>query len=181
MKKLKNAYSALLVLSKKYNDIYEFSDNISRCEQCLKWIEIVEKNNIQLSESQVTTNNNYISCSEYSSIYTIEENRSISWEDDGKKPKIGTYVFNISFGTGAYIFGEDYPTEFFKKFFAELKGYKPDYIDSANKSLYWEIKNASKIYNEFGAIFEKYKELNREDIKQRRIKKMEAELKKLKN
>ena len=52
------------------------------------------------------------------------ERRSISWSDDGRQPKNETLLY-ISYPTGAYIFGGDYPTEFFQKFFLELKTYNP--------------------------------------------------------
>lgn len=86
----------------------------------------------------------------------------------------------ISFSTGPYIFGEDYPQEFFQRFFEELRSLDPDYTDLANKALYWKIENASAAYKAFPEILKKYRELNKEDIKQRRIAKLEADLQKLK-
>ena len=105
-------------------------------------------------------------------------NRTISWPDDGRQPK-DELLLCISFPTGTYIFGEDYPTEFFQRFFLELKSYNPKYIDAANKSLYFSMDNACKIFNEYDSILKRYYEENKEDIKQRKIRKMKIELAKL--
>jgi len=64
--------------------------------------------------------------------------RHISWSDDGKQPE-DELLLVISFPTGAYIFGDDYPTEFFKEFFQELKTYNPKYTDTTNKTLYFQF------------------------------------------
>ncbi len=110
--------------------------------------------------------------------YGEKYNRIISWSDDGIQPK-DELLLCISYPTGAYIFGDDYPTEFFQKFFLELKTYNPKYTDSANKSLYFSMDNASKIYNAYDSIVKKYYEENKEDLKQRKIKKMKDDLVKL--
>lgn len=105
-------------------------------------------------------------------------NRSISWSVDGRQPK-DELLFFVSFSTGAYIFGGDYPVEFFQKFWLELKSFNPDYIDEANHSIYWKIENAKIPFNEFDSVLKKYNELNREDIKKRRIEEMRLELERL--
>lgn len=84
---------------------------------------------------------------------------------------------------GAYIFGssytDDYPTEFFKQFFNELKTYAPRYIDSANKSLYYSMISAGRIYNDFRGILDKYYRLNKEDYNKRKVEKLKKEIEKL--
>lgn len=107
-------------------------------------------------------------------------NRTISWSVDGRQPK-DEFLLQISFSTGAYIFGDDYPTELFQKFWLELKTFKPDYIDEANNSLYWNIENAKEIFNSFDDILKKYNEINKNEYKQRKIDNMQKELDKLKN
>ena len=77
------------------------------------------------------------------------------------------------------MFDKDYPTAFFQKFWLELKTYKPDYIDEANHCLYWKLENAKEMFNSFDDVLKKYYDLNREDVKQRRIEKMKADLAKL--
>jgi hypothetical protein len=85
----------------------------------------------------------------------------------------------IKFPTGAYMFGEDYPVEFFQRFFLELKSYNPKYVDSTNKGLYFSLDNAGKIHNAYRDIIKKYREENLKDLKQRKIKKMKDDLAKL--
>ncbi|MEG7769297.1 hypothetical protein U2086_14745, partial [Listeria monocytogenes] len=82
----------------------------------------------------------------------------------------------VGFSTGAYIFGGDYPTDLFQRFFNELKTYSPKYQDSSNKYLYYSLDNAGIFFNQFNDIFKKYNDINREEFKQRKIKKMEDEL-----
>lgn len=110
--------------------------------------------------------------------------RTISWPVDGRQPT-DELLFSLKFPTGSYIFGDsfndDYPVDFFKQFWLELKSFNPDYIDEVNHALYWKIENAKIIFNSFEDIINKYHKLNHEDVKQRRIKKMEEELAKLKN
>lgn len=124
--------------------------------------------------------NDYVSVGMYGEKYR----RTISWEDSGDQPD-GELLLSIGFSTGAYIFGnyfdDDYPREFFDEFFAELKSYDPKYSDTANKILYYAMDNAGKIFNEFPEILKKYYEKNKEDIKQRKIKRIEADLAKLRN
>lgn len=103
--------------------------------------------------------------------------RSISWSEDGKQP-VNEWIYSIGFSTGAYIFGEDYyyQQSLFRQFFEELRTYKPDYEDLHNNYLYWKIENASTIYKQFYNILEKYKTLNREELGERKIAKLKAEL-----
>ena len=110
--------------------------------------------------------------------------RRISRSDDGRQPE-NELLLKISFPGGPYMFGngdifnKDYPTVFFEKFWSELKTYSPKYIDSMNYGLYFSMENASTIFNNFDNILKKYYELNKDDIKKRRILKMKNELAKL--
>lgn len=105
----------------------------------------------------------------------------ISWSDDRRQP-IDEWVYVISFPEGPFIFGEDYDYQkpLFIEFFNELKNYSPDYLDTNNHKLYWNVKNAKNIFNDFNEIFKKYKEKNRSELKEREIKKLEVKLLKLK-
>lgn len=106
--------------------------------------------------------------------------RTISWSVDGRQPE-DELLLQISFPTGAYIFGGDYPNDFFQKFWLELKSFNPDYTDEANHSVYWKVQNAKEIFNSFENILDKYRQLNREDFNKRRIAQMKEELEKLEN
>jgi hypothetical protein len=108
--------------------------------------------------------------------------RSISWAEGGKQP-VDEWIYSIGFSTGAYIFGDDYngQQQLFQDFFEELRTYKPDYEDLHNHNLYWKAKNAKKIMSNFKEILNKYHDKNREELKSRKIAKLEAELKNIKS
>lgn len=127
-------------------------------------------------------NLDWIDCGEYVKIgrYGEKHNRTIGWSDDDSQPEDEILV-SIGFCTGAYVFDSDYPTDFFQKFFQELKSYGPKYCDSTNKKLYFTLDNSREVFNNFSSILNKYHDLNKEDRKQRKILKMEKELLELKN
>jgi len=101
--------------------------------------------------------------------------RYISWSDDDRQPK-DEWLLNFSFSTGAYIFDRDYPTDIFQDFWNELKTYNPKYIDSANHNMYFSLKDAGKVLNDYKSIYNKYVQINREDSKKRQILKLQKEL-----
>jgi len=108
--------------------------------------------------------------------------RTISWSDDGRQPN-DEWLFVISFPTGAYIFGDyfksEYPKQTFNTFFNELKSLGAKYSDSANSSLYFTEENSKKVYDAFWGIFNKYKAMVADEMKEQRKKELEAELAKL--
>ena len=108
--------------------------------------------------------------------------RYISWSEGDKQP-VDEWLYQLHFGTGAYIFGEDYEGQqrLFQDFFEELRTYKPDYEDLHNHCLYWKIENAKEIMENYMVILNKYCERNRNELKSRKIEKLEKELQKLKN
>jgi hypothetical protein len=181
MEKTKKAYDEILAVLNKYRDIivFDIRDLDSRSKQHLFGLELKEKYGLNIDPSDVRSLDWYRK-GEYLSIgwWGEKYSRTISWEDNGKQPK-DELLLQISFSTGAYIFGDDYPTEFFKKFFLELKGYNPKYCDTVNKSLYFSMNNAAKVFNDFSDILKKYREQNSIDAKKRKIKKIKEELEKL--
>lgn len=84
-------------------------------------------------------------------------------------------LLEISFSTGAYIFGDDYPKEFFSKFYAELKAYEPKYCDDLNHCLYFSMDNAMEIFNAYRDICEKYIKENQNDFLRRKAEKLRKE------
>lgn len=180
MKNAKEVYREILnVLNKYKNDIvFDVADLEIKAKHHLFGIELVEKYGFDIDPKRIYStdwqklmDNMYIG-------FWDGERRSISWSDDGRQPKNET-LLNLNYPTGAYIFGRDYPTDFFQKFFLELKTYEPKYIDSHNSSLYFSLENAGKIHNAYKGILKRYYEENKEDIKQRKIKQMKADLAKL--
>jgi hypothetical protein len=183
MKIAKEAYSEILKTLKKYKDICIFDiDNLERQSKYhLFGLELKEKYGLNIDPIKIESLQ-WIRFNDYKIISLCGEKyrKVISWSDDGTQPE-DELLFQICFSTGAYIFGEDYPTDLFQKFWLELKTFNPDYTDTANHCLYWKIENAKNIFNSFEDIMKKYIEINKEDIKQRKIKKLEEDLKKLKN
>lgn len=98
-----------------------------------------------------------------------------------KIPNCSTYaggedLLNISFPTGAYIFGERYDTKYFDEFFAELQDVPPDYIDKINHSLYYRPEKAAKAYEHYRATCKKYIDNNKARVKQWQIENLKKQL-----
>lgn len=182
LKNAKETYNLVLSIVENNQDLFPFSHSelSSQLDLYYFYLELVHKYNIPINKSRVYSTD-WIKDSDHITFgrYGEKYNRTISWSTDGRQPD-DEFLMNISFPTGAYIFGEDYPQNFFQKFFEELRSLNPDYTDLANKSLYWKIENASIVYKAFPEILKKYQVLNREDIKKRKIAAMEEELQKLK-
>ena len=105
--------------------------------------------------------------------------RTIGWSDDGRQPE-DEWLYIIGFSTGAYFFGEHYPATLFSKFWKELVGLKPKYIDTANHCLYFSHDNAAHAQTELRTILKKYSGMVKEDKRRMDIEKLESELTKLK-
>jgi len=103
----------------------------------------------------------------------------IGWENDDKIPN-EEYLYALAFPTGAYYFHPDYPTELFKRFFAELCTYNPAFKDSHNSSVYFRPDNAKEIHDAYPSIEVKYRDQVKEELRVMRIAELEAELKKAK-
>lgn len=178
----KNTYAKILDQISKAKDsvVFDYKDLEFKSKCHLFGIELQEKHGLDL-DPKIIRSLDYHKFNDYLFIgwYGEKYRRDVSWSDDGKQPE-DELLLVISFPTGAFIFGSDYPQELFKEFFQELKTYKPKYSDTANKSLYFSMENAGKMFNDFPSILKKYHEKNTEDSKKRKIKKMEEELEKLK-
>ena len=177
----KKVYNSILKIAKKHKDLlnYDFDMIELTAKDHLFGLELKEKYGLNVNPKRIDNiqwkelkNNVYLT-------YIDGVNRKISWPDDGKQPK-GEYLILLKYSTGAYIFGNDYPTEFFQKFWIELKSFNPDYIDSANKCLYFKLENAKEIFNQYDSILKKYYDLNKEDVKQREILALQRKLETLK-
>jgi len=182
LQETKKIYDSILKIARKNNDIlnYDFKDLELRAKNHLFGIELKEVYGLNIDE-KIFRNTRYQELKNNVHLTFIDsETTTISWEDDGKEPK-GETLIKFSYPTGAYIFGGDYPKDFFQKFFLELKSYNPDYCDSMNKSLYFKLENSKDIFNNYDSIVKKYYDLNKEDFKQREILRIENELKKLKS
>lgn len=179
----KKAYKDILETIKKYDGIvnYDYEELTKVSNLYLFGIELKEKYGLNIEPSEIFSLN-YNHFGEYMSIgwWGEKYNRDIGCPDNGKKPK-DELLLSLWFPTGAFIFGEDYPKEIFWKFWEELKKYNPKYIDTINSEMYFSMKNARNIFNEFPKILEKYYEINETDKKQREIKGLQEKLNKLQN
>jgi hypothetical protein len=181
LQETKKVYDSILKIARKNKDLlnFDFQDLELKANNHLFGLELKEVYGLEIDDKRIYNiqyqelkNNVHLT-------YIDSERTTISWEDNGKKPQ-GERLIKFSYPTGAYIFGRDYPCDFFKKFFLELKSFNPDYIDSANSSLYFKLENAKEVFNNYDSIIKKYYELNKEDFKQREIIRMQEELDKLK-
>jgi hypothetical protein len=184
MNTTEKAYREILKVLNKYKTeiVFDVDDLENKAKHHLFGVKLVEKYGFELEPESIKSTD-WQKLKENIHIgFWDGELRKISWSDDGSQPNKETLLC-ISYPTGAYMFGGDYPTEFFEKFFLELKTYKPKYIDSVNKSLYFSLDNAGKVYNAYDSIIKRYYEENKEDLKKRNkkrnIKKMKDELAKL--
>ena len=180
MNTTEKAYKEILkVLNKYKSDIAFDVDSLEiKAKHHLFGVELVEKygfnldpKRIQSTDWQELRENVFIG-------FWDGERSKVSWSDDGRQPN-NEILLCIKYPTGAYIFGGDYPTEFFQKFFLELKKYNPKYIDSAYICLYFSLDNGGEIFNHYDSIVKRYHKENKEDLEQRKIKKMKVELSKL--
>jgi len=181
LEKAQKTYKSLFSLLKKNKEFINL--DISTLEYQAKChlfgLELKEKYGLNIEPTHIR-DLEWIEFGDFVRIGFYDGNkRAISWPEFGKQPQ-GEYLLKISFSTGAYIFGDDYPTIFFQKFWDELMSYNPDYTDIHNNCIYFSLNNAKDIFNNFSDIYRKYQLLNKEDIKQREILKLEKQLEKLK-
>lgn len=177
LQETKKIYDSILKIARKNKDLlnFDFQDLELKANNHLFGLELKEVYGLEIDE-KIINNIQYQKLKDNVYLAFIDSERTtISWEDSGKKPK-GERLIMFSYPTGPYIFGQDYPFEFFKKFFLELKSFKPDYVDSTNSNLYFKLENAKEVFNNYDSILKKYYELNKEDFKQREIIRKQKEL-----
>lgn len=117
----------------------------------------------------------------------LDSNMSVGiWGEDYRRTICNSYMqpnneklFSISFPTGPYLFGDDYPKELFERFFEEIKTYQPKYIDDINHHLLFDLDNGAKLYKKYYEILKKYDDEYRAGIKQRKINKLKEEIERL--
>lgn len=114
----------------------------------------------------------------YIGLWGTDFNRTIAWSDDGRQPE-NEWLYQISFPTGAYIFGDGYLTDVFNKFFVELKLFNPKYLDSANHNLYYTEENSAAVDAALPTLLEKYQAIAAEAYKLLKIENAKAEIARL--
>lgn len=184
MNNTEKAYKEIFKVLNKYKDdvIFDINSLKKSSELHLFGIKLKDEYGLNIDPKYVNRFDWY-EVNRYCHICTWGTGHSISWSDDKRQPEIGEVLVVYSFPTGAYIFGSsyenDYPTEFFKSFWDELKSYSPKYCDTVNHSLYFSIETAKDVFNNFNEILKKYHDLNQIEFRQRKIDKMKQEIAKL--
>jgi hypothetical protein len=173
-----NGYKELIRIIEDYN-LDDMQKVKIDAEKRIFAFEFLNKYNIEIDPNKLSINNGVIWTSFYTPFgdiylgtYGNKYNRTVT---NNKQDVDEEVLLHISFPTGAYIFGEDYPKEFFAKFYSELKSYNPKYCDDLNKGLYFSMDNATNIFNDYRNICKKYIDENRNDCKQRKIKELREE------
>ena len=177
---LKSDYKKFMAYAKKYQHLSCVDLSRFDCESKLHLLQYELKNVYGLDFNEKINSLTWQEVKPYRYYINWQDNMNISWSDDGCQPHIGERLIKISFSTGAYIFGDSYPTEIFQQFYRELQSYNPKYQDTANRSLYFELSKSKDVFNNFDDIFRKYKDKVSEYIKKKRIEELEKELKNLK-
>ena len=183
MNKTEIAYKEILKVLKKYKDdiVFDVDSLEEKSKNHLFGVKLVEKYGFKLNPRCIySTDWQELKSNVFIGFYDGDNRRKISWEDKDKQPKNETLLC-INFPTGAYIFGEDYPTDIFNDFFNELKTYKPKYVDTRNHSLYFSLNNGGKVFNDYDSILEKYHNEYKTKAKEREIKKLKEQLAILEN
>ena len=181
MEKIKQAYEEILGVIKKHREVcvYDIEDMERSAKLHLLGVELQNVHGFNINPRNIHSLDwNGLGSYRHIGWFGGKYKRTISWPDDGRQPE-DEMLLVIGFPTGAYIFGDDYPEVLFQKFFLELKTYKPKYTDSANKKLYFSLENAAEVFNRFDGILNKYQELNKKDSRERKIAKLQKELKEL--
>jgi len=172
------AYKELLAVADKHLDVFKCNHSIRTLTEDLETLEISKLFNLELTYAG--TKRYYIkgSYDNWTHVAFYGEGSKISWSDDGRQPE-DEWLYCVSFACGAYIFGEEYPTQTFQKFFNELKSFGPKYSDTVNKCLYFTSENAYKVHAAWKELFLKYKAQVQDELKAKRKQELEEELAKL--
>lgn len=197
VKKWKEVYTKILEVCGDYgtefSNVYSFEDikdMTYAAKDHLRLIEWYEKYGLKISHNHKPVSYNYFRVNDYLhfSYYADSQaekdsgngGRYISWSDDDRQP-MNEWLLNISYPTGAYIFGDDYDYNqtMFQDMIKELKSYKPDYSDTTNDTFYWKLENAKPIYDDFNEIMKKYRERSTSEEKLRKAAKLRKELERL--
>lgn len=174
-----NAYKELQLVVDKYPEQFQDDWEVKKINEILERLEISQRFGIPLEgvHGQYQVKGAYDNWTRV--CYMDGETRKISWSDDGRQPK-GEWLLCISFPTGMYIFGDYFkdekPKETFNAFFNELKGFHPKYVDTVNHGMYFTEENSKAVYEAFWDIFNKYKDMVKNEMRHQRKKELEEEL-----
>ena len=181
------AYKDLLKVVKKHSEAFD-RENVTLSPEHLKSVveamEVSERFGIPLKRLQtgsyLEVKNAY---DEWTGLGFYSEG-AVGCSDTGEQPK-GEWLLRMRFGCGAYSFtsgypsDNNYPVKTFNDFFNELKSYNPAYCDTANSTLYFRDDVAKVVYDDFWMVFNKYKALVQDELKEKQKQKLRDELARL--
>lgn len=176
-----SAYKALYETAKQHRELIE-DNHFRSIEEKVQELELSVEFNMKLvyhGYEHYDVPNSYDIWSRV--LYFGDDgSRKISYPDvHGQQPK-NEWLYVMSFTSGAYIFGGNYPVETFRAFFEELKTFEPKYCDTMNSTLYFTKDTAYKVHAAFWDIYLKHKAMVQQEYERQRVKELEAELAKLK-
>lgn len=183
------AYKDLLKVANKHSSAFD-RESVTLSPEHIKLIvealEVSERFGIPLQSIQSGTHlrvKNVYDDWTGLSLYGEKHGRTISCSDNGKQPK-DEWLFKISFPCGAYTFGDDlwdksYPKKTFDAFFDELKSYGTAFSDKMNSALYFREDNSKAVYDAFWPLFNKYKAVVSDELKEQRKQELIKELESL--
>ena len=162
------------------------SDFIRTCDEVKKLLYSIKLEedygilNITRSMVQCTESSVFVRINDNMYIASMGEKyrRTISWSADGRQPD-DEIMLVLSFPTGAYIFGDSYPTEIFTRMWEEIKSYGYKYVDDMNHNVYFSLDVAAPIANGFRDILNKYYKIFKDEANIRRAEELRKELAKL--
>jgi len=149
----------------------------SRIKDLIRMLDVFSEFSICARDRQEPNGSTYYKISDHQDILLFgkDYNRTVAWLDEGEQPE-NEWLYCIGFPTGAYIFGQDYPTKTFNAFFNKLKSYGPRYCDSHNHSMYFSKENAAAVHKDFNLIMEEYRGIARKEILNSKADKIRKEL-----
>jgi len=171
-----DAYKKILQLVDDEIDNHSILLNRATIKRVIEEMTLAEEFGIKIP----SPGNNYpgwIKLNEWMALgkYSEDENRHISWPDDGRQPD-NEWLLQISFPSGAYMLHWDYPSVTFEKMFQELKEFGTKYCDSNNHNLYFDASNAGAVFNAFDGVLKKYRGMVDVELKEKRKEELQREL-----
>ncbi len=176
----RKALEEVLQVLNKHEEVISLLYDIdirSKCEGHLNNLDLCELFDLDIP---VTIHSKYIPMGNNRYLCFLDaKKRRIAWSDCGNQPT--GWFYKIGFPTGPYIFSQEANYDVFHEFFRELIKYKPSYIDSANKSLYFDSEFAKYIHRDYDDIFKEYCEIERKASREFRKQKLLNQIKDLEN
>ena len=96
------------------------------------------------------------------------------YKEDNNRQSVGERLIMICLRNSSGL-----SFEYHNNFFKELKSYNPDYISTVHRTLYFKLENAKEVFNAYDSIYKKYYNLEIEDAENRKITKIQENLKDL--